>query len=97
MAEAHVDTPGEIHWFSGEGPAPVLGPCPHHGCPHNALATLAWGPDHAHYELNRCDADCAGECRAWSMEYPPPFSEDRPKFRLAAFLHAPLAVSGEQR
>jgi hypothetical protein len=65
MAFIRVDLPGEVHWFAGYEPAPVLGECPHVGCPHNALTTIAWGPDVKHYELVTCDADCGGNCRAW--------------------------------
>lgn len=68
-SETFVDHPGQMSWFVGHGPAPVLGPCPH-GCEHNSIGTIAWGPDEAHYELVVCDgegwgATCGGECRAW--------------------------------
>lgn len=68
MAEAHLDHPGEISWFKGYGPAPVLGPCPHAGCPHNAQSVIGWGPDMRRYELDQCDVTegCATECRAWA-------------------------------
>lgn len=62
----HVDNPGEIRWFAGEGPATVIGPCPHTACPHNAQSTIAWGPDYTRYELVTCDAECDGQCRAWT-------------------------------
>lgn len=70
MAEAHLDHPGEISWFSGYGPAPVIGPCPHTTCPHNMGGNIAWGPDMAHYTLDQCDvADgCNGHCRAWHTD-----------------------------
>lgn len=68
MAEIHLDHPGEIHWFKGYGPSPVLGACPHSGCPHNAQSVIAWGPDYERYELTQCDvaAHCDGGCRAWT-------------------------------
>jgi hypothetical protein len=64
---AHVDRPGELHWFTGHGPARILGSCPHEGCPHTATRVVAWGPDLEHYELVVCDVDegCAGRCRGW--------------------------------
>jgi hypothetical protein len=72
MAEPHLDHPGEIHWFSGEGPAAVLGPCPHAGCKHLGQGVIAWGPTLERYELVKCgtpgnveDGRCAGACRAW--------------------------------
>lgn len=70
MAEAHLDHPGEIHWFKGEGPAPVIGPCPHTDCRHLGQSVIAWGPTLDRYELVECgiagDAHgCAGRCRAW--------------------------------
>lgn len=70
MAEVHVDAPGEIHWFKGEGPLPVLGPCPH-ACQHWGKGVIAWGPSEDRYELVECGMDddgakgCAGQCRAW--------------------------------
>lgn len=33
-----------------------------HDCPHKSQSVVAWGPDIAHYELNKCDR-CG--CRAW--------------------------------
>lgn len=71
MAEAHLDHPGEITWFKDKGPLPVLGPCPHSSCRHDAQSTLAWGPSMERYELVRCvmprtGAGCGGTCRAWS-------------------------------
>lgn len=77
MAEPHLDHPGEVSWFPGKGPAQVLGPCPHTGCPHNTLAAIAWGPDFEHYTLDECrvPADlggCGGTCRSWSSEVPRP-------------------------
>lgn len=64
----HVDHPGEISWFHGYGPLPIVGPCPHLDCPHNAQSTIAWGPDYERYELVVCDVDqgCASWCRAWT-------------------------------
>jgi hypothetical protein len=64
----HVDNPGEIRWFAGEGPATVIGLCPHHECRHHAQSVIAWGPDYHRYELVQCDVDehCAGGCRAWT-------------------------------
>lgn len=72
MAEAHLDHPGDIRWFKGWGPAPVLGPCPHESCTHWGMSVIAHGPDFEHYELVRCtDEDgCAGECRGWFGEWP---------------------------
>ncbi len=70
MAEPHLDHPGEITWFKGTGPRPVLGACPHVSCSHAAQSTVAWGPSLERYELVVCDmprtgAGCAGSCRAW--------------------------------
>lgn len=71
MAEPHLDHPGEIHWFKGEGPAPVLGPCPH-DCKHLGQGVIAWGPSMERYELVECGIreeedpnGCAARCRAW--------------------------------
>lgn len=66
MAETFVETPGQVRFFAGHGPAPVLGPCPH-DCRHNAQSVIAWGPDERRYELMTCDVDdgCAGRCRGW--------------------------------
>ncbi len=70
MAEPHLDHPGEIHWFKGEGPRPVLGPCPHADCRHLGQGVIAWGPTLDRYELVECgtpdDDGCAAQCRAWS-------------------------------
>ncbi len=70
MAEPHLDHPGEIHWFKGEGPAPVLGPCPHGACKHWGQGVIAWGPSYERYELVECcikdDGGCGAECRAWA-------------------------------
>ncbi len=73
MAEPHLDHPGEITWFKGCGPLPVLGPCPHTSCSHVVLSTVAWGPSMNRYELVVCDmprtgAGCAGNCRVWVDE-----------------------------
>ena len=67
MAEAHLDHPGEISWYAGQGPAPVLGPCPHSDCPHDFQSCIAHGPDFRRYTLDQCDvADgCNGTCRSW--------------------------------
>lgn len=74
MAEAHLDHPGEITWFVGHGPAPILGDCPHVGCEHRDTRVIADGPDFEHYELVICteqgDGKCAGACRGWHAEYP---------------------------
>lgn len=77
MAEPHLDNPGDIHWFKGEHPLPVLGPCPHTGCAHNGQGVIAWGPSLDRYELVECGSraaapaadDCGGTCRAWSDGY----------------------------
>ncbi|MBM3315842.1 hypothetical protein FJY71_08425 [candidate division WOR-3 bacterium] len=74
MAEAHLDHPGEITWWVGHGPAPILGDCPHTGCEHRDTSTVAWGPDFEHYELVNCmeqgEGKCGGACRGWYAEYP---------------------------
>lgn len=82
MSETHLDHPGDVSWFKGHGPADVIGDCDH-DCPHDSTAVIAWGPDYEHYCLTQCDVwyGCAGQCRAWSAEYPPPFSDARPKYR----------------
>lgn len=85
MAETHLDHPGEITWFSGYGPLPIVGPCPHI-CEHNAVRNIAWGPDFDHYTLNQC-IDCG--CRGWAAEYP--FGEG-PQFKLGDM----LAVGGTE-
>ena len=68
MAEPHVDDPGEIRWFKGEGPASVVGPCPH-DCKHWGQGVIAWGPSLDRYELVECgipgDEGCGAQCRAW--------------------------------
>lgn len=70
MAEPHLDHPGEIHWFKGETPRPVIGPCPHTACKHLGHGVIAWGPSLDRYELVECglpgDGGCGAECRAWS-------------------------------
>jgi hypothetical protein len=72
--EAHLDHAGEISWYVGHGPAPILGPCPHTTCQHLGWSTVAWGPDLNHYELVVCDdgptqnpdgGGCDGQCRGW--------------------------------
>jgi hypothetical protein len=74
MSEAHLDHPGEIHWFKSHGPAPVLGPCPHSRCKHLGQGVIAHGPSYERYELIACGSidptdedanDCAMHCRAW--------------------------------
>lgn len=69
MAEAHLDHPGDVSWFKGYGPRTVIGPCPH-DCDHAGEATIAWGPDYAHYELVECTEACARTCRAWTGSWP---------------------------
>lgn len=70
MAEPHLDHPGEIHWFKGEHPLPVLGPCPHTDCKHFGQGTIAYGPSLERYVLVECgiagDDGCGAACRAWS-------------------------------
>lgn len=77
MADPHLDHPGEVSWFKGEGPAQVLGPCPHSDCRHLGTGVIGWGPSMARYELVACGSidpadespsDCAMTCRAWSDE-----------------------------
>lgn len=71
VPDLQLDTAGEIEWFYGRGPGPVLGPCPH-GCRH-ARSLVAWGPSHERYKLVECNGvrpgggatECAGRCRAW--------------------------------
>lgn len=74
MAEAHLDHPGELTWWVGHGPAPILGDCPHVDCAHRDTATVASGPDFEHYELVICmergAGKCGGRCRGWHAEYP---------------------------
>jgi rRNA maturation protein Nop10 len=82
VAETHLDHPGEVTWFAGYGPAQPTGAC-EHACPHDGAGVIGWGPDFEHYSLVRCP-DCG--CRAWTVEYPPPFSDDRPKYRVREFL-----------
>lgn len=74
MAEPHLDHPGQISWFKGHGPLPVLGPCPHTNCQHWGQGVIAWGPSMDRYELVACGSidpadeapgDCAMTCRAW--------------------------------
>lgn len=64
MAEAHVDNPGEVRWFKGEGPARVVGPCAH-DCKHLGQGVIAWGPSEERYELVECGLPGDGGCRAW--------------------------------
>lgn len=72
MAEVHLDHPGDVRWFKGHAPAPVLGDCPHTGCPHEHTGAVAYGPDHAHYVLDACNepGGCDGTCRGWFGEWP---------------------------
>jgi hypothetical protein len=67
VAEAHLDHPGEITWYAGHGPQPVLGDCDH-ACAHHLQAVIAWGPSLDRYELVRCDVPygCNRTCRAWA-------------------------------
>lgn len=68
MAEANLDHPGDITWFAGYGPAPVIGPCPHTACIHNLQSVIGWGPTYERYEIVRCDVPdggCGSGCRAW--------------------------------
>jgi hypothetical protein len=69
VAEPHLDHPGEISWYAGRGPAPVLGACDH-TCGHEHQSVIAWGPTYERYELAQCDVPdgCAGRCRAWIDE-----------------------------
>lgn len=75
MGEAHLDHPGDWHWFMGHGPAEIIGDCPHENCPHHAGSVVAYGPDYRHYELIQCDVDegCNGNCRGWMAEFPHPY------------------------
>ena len=70
MAEAYVDPDmrGRVHFFSGYGPADVLGDCPHNACGHYGQSVIAWGPDERRYVLVTCDDNdgCAGHCRGWA-------------------------------
>lgn len=72
--EPHLDHPGEISWYVGHGPAPILGDCPHVACEHRDSHTVAWGPDFEHYELVVCvetgEGKCGGACRGWAAAYP---------------------------
>jgi hypothetical protein len=87
MAEASLDHAGEVTWYPNERPLPVVGPCPHGDCEHRIGSVIAWGPDYEHYCLVRCDDECAGTCRTWTVEYPPPFTPERPKYRERGYLH----------
>lgn len=82
MAESHLDHPGDVTWFAGQQPLQVVGPCAH-PCDHNGAAVVAWGPDYEHYCLVECPS-CG--CRSWTVEYPPPFSPERPKYRERGYL-----------
>lgn len=77
MAEHHLDHPGEWHWFSGYGPLPVLGDCPHVTCPHNQTGTVAYGPDFGRYALIQCCVPdgCNRECRGWLAVEPDGYAE----------------------
>lgn len=72
MSETHLDHPGEISWFKGQGPAKTLGPCQHSNCEHEIGGVIAWGPNFEHYSLIECRVKdgCNGKCRGWSTEYP---------------------------
>lgn len=96
MAEAHLDTNGEIRWFPRHGPAPVLGPCPHASCTHDMGGTVAWGPDYAHYSLSNCSVPaeqggCAGTCRQWIGEWPDPIPPGHRRYEFGPFLHVDLS------
>jgi len=84
MAEVHLDHPGDVSWFAGHGPLPVIGPCPHDTCEHTIIPTIGYGPDFEHYCLVRCDDPngCAGQCRGWTAEYP---HGQGPQLRLGQF------------
>jgi transglutaminase-like putative cysteine protease len=41
-------------------------------------AAAAWGPDYEHYCIVECK-ECG--CRSWTVEYPPLFSPERPKYQ----------------
>lgn len=71
MAEVHLDHPGEVSWFAGHGPAPILGKCEHR-CEHRDTRTVAWGHDFDHYELAVCvePTGCNKQCRGWLSQYP---------------------------
>jgi hypothetical protein len=66
-APAELSNLGDVRWFAGYGPEPVVGPCPHRSCPHNHQSVVAWGPDFDRYELVTCDVEdgCDGGCRGW--------------------------------
>lgn len=85
MSEAHLDHPGDWRWFSGHGPRPVKGPCPHVDCGHSDVRAIAYGPDFDHYVLDEChtEAGCNGRCRGWTAEYPPDVASELglPRFR----------------
>lgn len=68
MAETNLDHPGEMSWYKGYGPSPVLGSCPHSMCSHNNQSAIGWGPSYNRYEIVQCDVPehCDGGCRAWS-------------------------------
>lgn len=89
-AHVYLDHPGDFHWFSGYGPRQVIGPCPHGNCPHNAISTVAWGPDATRYELVDCDvADaCEGNCRAWISSH---------SVTTAPWLHVGERIGGESQ
>ena len=97
MAEAHLDHPGEVSWYVGHGPAPVLGPCPHDDCRHLGLSVIAWGPDLERYELDVCglptDTEgCAGACRSWQPDHPLVITEPDGSLRnVGTFMHVDVA------
>jgi len=76
MAEVHLDHPGEMSWWVGHGPAPILGDCPHTTCEHRDTGTIAHGPDYEHYELVLCtergEGKCDRACRGWVAVNPDP-------------------------
>lgn len=61
MAEPYLDHPGEIHWFKGQCPVGIAGPCPH-GVVAQDSACIARGPSMERYTLDR---NIACGCRAW--------------------------------
>ena len=93
MAEVHLDHPGDVHWFHGFAPAPVIGPCPHTTCKHFGQTVIAWGPDYERYELVKCDDTdgCNGTCRSWWSDHPP--GETQPVRGNRQWLH--VAVTHE--
>lgn len=97
MGAAHLDHPDETRWFKGWGPAPVVGECPHGGCPHERTGAIAYGPDFAHYVLDVCKEPegCNGECRGWFGEWP---VGHVPRYRpVEKWMHVPRSAEGPER